>query len=121
MRASFTYGGEGRATGYLYGDVEWPDPLREEGPSVLAEIASLTDTNWSTVLFQAYADGNATTDRHSETMPQAILSLGATRTLSTDDGDVELAHGDVIVLDANVAHAVPPYPTDDERISLVFR
>lgn len=121
MRASFTYHGEGRATGYLYGDVEWPEPLRETGPAVLAEVSDLTGTRWSTVLFQAYRDGHATTERHWETMPQAILSLGATRVLTIDDEDVELTHGDVVILKADVPHGVPAYPTDDERISLVFR
>ena len=117
VRQCFDYApGEGRATGYLYGDVDWPAPFVELGPQLLDEFPA------TLVVFQAYRDGDAWCDWHADAMGQTIVSLGATRLFLTDTASWSLAHGDVIVLEPGVPHCVPADPVvSGERVSLVFR
>lgn len=74
------------------------------------------------VCFQAYQDGTAMTDWHTDAMDQTIVSLGASRRFCLGDDEVVLHHGDVIHIPAETRHCVPSDPTvTEERISLVFR
>ncbi len=79
-------------------------------------------TGYLTVVFQAYQDGTATTDWHTDAMPQLVLSLGAPRRFGLGDEILTLEHGDAVVVPAGVPHCVFADPeVSDERCSIVFR
>ena len=131
VRASFAYGpGDDRATGYLYGDgQDWPPPLAEHGPALLADLKQLLDVAFTHVAFQGYLNGSGC-DWHTD-LPfdsQAILSLGATRTFGIRRDEPEwitVVHGDLVYMPPGFQtewqHCIPTEDITGERISLVFR
>jgi alkylated DNA repair dioxygenase AlkB len=124
VRQCFAYSnGDGRATGYL--DEPWLGP-------VLADLDNHLQLHFTVVAFQAYRNGRAGCDWHADANfeAQAILSLGASRTLGTRRGDevhrTWLDAGDLVYMPPGFQreweHCVPLEPdVPDERISLVFR
>jgi alkylated DNA repair dioxygenase AlkB len=119
----FDYVGDGRATGYL--DEPWLSPVVD----ALDEQFHLAFT---VVAFQAYRNGWAGCDWHADTSAdaQAILSLGAGRTLGTRRGDeihwTWLDSGDLVFMPPGFQqeweHCIPiERDVHDERVSLVFR
>ena len=133
VRASFAYGlGDDRATGYLHGDgQDWPAPLAECGPVLLADLKQLLDVAFTHVAFQAYLDGSGC-DWHTDSPfdAQAILSLGVTRTFGLRRPGLEptripVNHGDLLYMPPGFQHdwqhCIPTEDITGERISLVFR
>jgi alkylated DNA repair dioxygenase AlkB len=133
VRGLFGYGpGDDRATGYLYaeGEQDWPPPLAEAGPVLLADLRAL-GVAFTVVAFQAYRDGSGC-DWHADTPfdAQAILSLGVTRTFGVREPGgrcewVTVGHGDLVFMppgfQSRWQHCVPVEPVPGERVSLVFR
>lgn len=116
--------GEDRATG-------WLDDFPQRSP-LLAALQVDLGIAFTVVAFQGYRDGMAGTDWHRDAPfdVQAILSLGASRTLGLRRGAEEtvvvLHAGDLAVMPSGFQddweHSVRPDPEiHDERISLVFR
>jgi alkylated DNA repair dioxygenase AlkB len=128
----FTYGpGEDRATGYLYGDQPWPEPMALYGPELLRELFETVGIRFDIVAFQAYLNGSGC-DWHADEAfdVQAILSLGVTRRFGVRRRDeepawLEVANGDLLVMpsgfQAGRQHCVPTEHVSGERCSLVFR
>jgi alkylated DNA repair dioxygenase AlkB len=123
VRRCFSYVGDGRATGYL------------EEPWLAPVVAALDDQfklRFTVAAFQAYRNGWAGCDWHADANfeAQAILSLGASRTLGTRRGDeihwTWLDPGDLVWMPPGFQreweHCVPIEPdVHGERVSLVFR
>jgi hypothetical protein len=105
---------DGRDTGFL--------PL-EEWSDVLDALRRRLAVSFDSLCFQAYQDGQATVHWHSDNYDhQAILSLGATRTLKVDEYEMSVADGDLMYLTGREWHAVLADPDQrDERVALVFR
>lgn len=132
VRAEFAYGqGDDRATGYLYGDQEWPVALSIAGPALLGRVAGLLGVRFTIVAFQAYRNGSGC-DWHTDGPfdAQAILSLGVTRTFGIrrpgeDPAWIPVGHGDLVSMpsgfQAEWEHCVPVEDVAGERVSLVFR
>lgn len=124
VRQCFAYApGDNRATGWL--DEPWIGPL-------LDDLENGLDVQFTTVAFQAYRDGQAGCDWHADHSydTQAILSLGASRTLGTRWRDVEhfdrIDAGDLVYMPSGFQdeweHCIPSEPAvTGERVSLVFR
>ena len=133
LRGLFTYDPEGRGNGYLYveGGQDWPVPLAESGPQLLADLYELLGVRFTTVVFQAYRDGSGVGWHADEGYDvQAILSLGITRTFGIRplDGDpqwIQVGHGDLMVMPSGFQsewqHSVPVEDVIGERCSMVFR
>lgn len=129
VRALFEYGpGEDRATGYIYGDCDWPDGF--PGDALLDQLEQTLGVRFTIALYQAYRNGTGC-DWHTDDAfdAQAILSLGATRTFEIRrDGKHEwlnLADGDLVYMPPGFQqgseHRVPVEDVAGERVSLVFR
>lgn len=112
VRDRFVYLAEGRATGYVVDRPPW-----------LVGLIARLGVECDVVAFQAYRDGFAVADWHSDDVAtQAILSLGATRTFGIDDVTIPVDDGDLVWMPAPVRHAVLADPdVTGERCSLVFR
>lgn len=134
VRKTFSYEpGEDRATGYLYaaGEQDWPAPLADVGPGLLAELDVALGVRFPIVAFQAYLDGSGCGWHTDDAFDaQAILSLGVTRTFGVrpNGGEPEwlkVRHGDLVVMPAGFQvgheHCVPVEDAPGERVSLVFR
>lgn len=136
LRECFAYGpGDDRATGCLYAPADgqdWPAPLAETGPALLADLAALLGVRFTIVAFQAYRDGSGC-GWHADTPfgAQAILSLGVTRTFGVrhavggSERRFQVAHGDLVVMPDGFQdgweHCVLAEDVPGERCSLVFR
>lgn len=124
VRQCFTYApGDNRATGWL--EEPWVSPL-------LDDLEHRLDVRFTASAFQAYRDGQAGCDWHADHSydTQAILSLGASRTLGTRWRDVEhfdrIDAGDLVFMPSGFQdeweHCIPSEPAvTGERVSLVFR
>jgi alkylated DNA repair dioxygenase AlkB len=124
VRGCFTYApDDNRATGWL--DEAWIAPLQDD-------LEQHLGVRFTTTVFQAYRDGRAGCDWHADPSAdaQAILSLGASRTLGTRWRDVEhfdrVDAGDLVYMPPGFQddweHCIPSEPAvTGERISLVFR
>lgn len=123
LRAEFTYDDDGRSAGYL--DRPWLTPLYDQ-------LERHLDVRFTHTAFQAYRDGSACTDWHNDPPfdSQAILSLGATRTIALRAEGMEewidLDDGDLLYMPPGFQqeweHRIPPAPeVTAERCSLVFR
>ena len=125
-----------RATGWLYlpdrpPGTGWPPPFTSFGPQLLADLAAATGAGFTAVCFQAYRGGTGCGWHHDrDWAAQAILSLGATRSLALrrNGGEQELVpltHGDLLYMPPGFQdeweHCVPPEPVAGERFALVFR
>lgn len=120
-----------RATGYLFGDQPWPEPMAAHGPKILAGLEELTGVRFTYVAFQAYRRGGGC-DWHADTPfdAQAILSLGApamfgVRPIGGEPEWTTVAHGDLVFMppgfQTGFEHCVPVQPWRGERWSMVFR
>lgn len=121
--------GEDRATGYIYGDRDWPAGF--PGARLLDDLERLLGVRFTHALYQAYRNG-AGCDWHTDDPfdAQAVLSLGVTRTFGVRPvgGEPEwhkVAHGDLIYMPSGFQrayeHGVPVEEVSGERYSLVFR
>lgn len=130
VRGVFEYGpGEDRATGYIYGDCDWPAGF--PGARLLDDLDRSVGVAFTHVLYQAYRDG-AGCDWHTDDPfdAQAVLSLGVTRTFGVrpvggESEWVKLGHGDLVYMppgfQQRYEHCVPAEDAPGERYSLVFR
>ena len=140
LRSTFDYDSQGRATGWLYAarqlgmlsPVAWPEPLAVTGKQLVCDLEEDNGIRAEACAFQAYRDGAGVSWHYDRDWDaQAILSLGATRSLGlrrTDGSyqtELRLSHGDLLVMPAGFQneweHRVPEEDATGERCSLVFR
>lgn len=126
-REASRYGADGRFSCYVRGDPAG-------GPEMFPPFGAGEFDEFPTVVFQAYADGGATTDWHDDasmTGDSAILSIGSTRRFQirphgTDDVlSVEVPEDSLVWMAARFhslfEHRIGPEPVDGPRWSFVFR
>lgn len=121
LRELVDYDEEGRWSAFLYDErdgVAWPPELA----GVAAELHACAP--WADcVVTQAYRDGDAFVPEHVDSwyQRQAVLSIGAPRTLTIRGRAHLLLDGTMIDVDPETPHGVPPMPGAGERYSIVFR
>jgi alkylated DNA repair dioxygenase AlkB len=97
---------------YQYANVSWPSRPLDGKVGVLTDrVMQLTGAEYNGVLVNGYRDGQDSMGWHRDNEPEidktsiASLSLGATRTFKIRDRrskqvfDVELSHGDLMVME----------------------
>lgn len=127
VRRLFSYqADDNRAAGYLDIDDLWIAHIADD-------LLDLLNVRFTHLAFQAYRDGNTGTDWHADSTfdEQAIVSLGATRTIGLRRCDgveeyLSLQAGDLLHMPPGFQntweHRIVPQPdVTDERIALVFR